>query len=168
MFYVIAIIVVVLALGILGFGLMAAAMRFNEKNVTKQGFVRKGTAFPIFLVTLSLVIFVIGAICWPYVNVWQSEMDGKAELAKAEFNRQIKVREAQAILDSAKMLADAEVLRAEGVKKANRIIADGLGGPEGYLRYLYIDSLKDNHNKEIIYIPTEAGMPILEAGHRPK
>jgi hypothetical protein len=36
---------------------------------------------------------------------------------------------------------------------------------ENYLRYLWIDSLQHTQDK-IIYIPTEAGMPLLEAGKR--
>ena len=46
--------------------------------------------------------------------------------------------------------------------EANAIVAEGLGGPEGYLRYLWIQSLGEN-GQDVIYIPTEAGLPILEA-----
>lgn len=48
-------------------------------------------------------------------------------------------------------------------------MAQSLGGPENYLRWAYIDMLKetaDQQDRQIIYIPTEAGMPILEAGQR--
>lgn len=61
------------------------------------------------------------------------------------------------------MLADAEIIRATGASESNRIIAEGLGGPEGYLRYLWIQSL-ENNKANVIYVPTEAGLPILEAG----
>ena len=73
--------------------------------------------------------------------------------------------EAEAKLESAKLLAQAEVERAKGVAEANRIVADGLGGPEGYLRYLYIENLSASQG-QIIYVPTEGGLPILEAGRR--
>ena len=112
------------------------------------------------------VLIAIGSLAaYPYTNIWQRSMSGKAQLAEAEFNRQIKVREATAIKDSAQALADAEVIRAQGVAEANRIVADGLGGPEGYLRYLYIESLKEARAQgaQVIYVPTEAGLPILEA-----
>src|SRR3546814_11933997 len=82
-------------------------------------------------------------------------------------NRQIAGRAAMAKRDSAKMEADAEIIRAKGVAEANRIVAQGLGGPEGYLRYLYINNL-ENSKGQIIYVPTEAGLPILEAGKRPR
>lgn len=115
---------------------------------------------------LALVCALSAAFSYPYVNVWQRSMAGKAQVAQADANRQIKVREAQAAKDAAALLAEAEVLRAHGVAEANRIVADGLGGPEGYLRYLYIEGLKESHKQgaQIIYVPTEAGLPILEAG----
>lgn len=92
-------------------------------------------------------------------------LDGEAELAEAEQTRQVKIAEAKAKLEAAKYLADAEVERAKGVKAANAIIAEGLGGPEGYLRYLWIQALQDDSNS-VIYVPTEASLPILEAGKR--
>ncbi|NVJ97777.1 MAG: membrane protease subunit [Alphaproteobacteria bacterium] len=105
-------------------------------------------------------------ISHPYINVWQQGLQGQAELARAEQNRQIVVNEAKAKLEAAKYWAQAEVERAKGVAEANKIIANGLGGPEGYLRYLYIEGLKEAEasGNKIIYIPTEAGLPILEAG----
>jgi regulator of protease activity HflC (stomatin/prohibitin superfamily) len=86
-------------------------------------------------------------------------------LAQAEYSRRIAVAEAQAKKDSAKLLAEAEVERAQGVAKANKIIGDSLKGNEAYLRYLWIDGLKESSKQgEVIYVPTEAGLPILEAG----
>lgn len=124
--------------------------------------------------TSQIVLIVAGAVLviggimvgLPTYNVWTREMAGRAELAQAEWNRQIKVREAQASLDAASLTAEAEIARAHGVAKANEIVANGLGGPEGYLRYLYIHMLEQSPEKQIIYIPTEAGLPILEASHR--
>ncbi len=65
--------------------------------------------------------------------------------------------------EAATLLADAEVERAKGVAQANEIIADSL--TDEYIRWLYVDQL-DQTNGQIIYIPTEAGLPILEAGNR--
>lgn len=98
----------------------------------------------------------------PEYNVWQQRLQGEAELARAQQNRQIAVNEAQAKKDAASLLADAEVARAKGVAAANAIIAQGLGGAEGYLRYLWIQTLEHPHNN-VIYVPTEANLPILEA-----
>ncbi len=56
----------------------------------------------------------------------------------------------------------AEVERAKGVAEANKIIGSSLKGNESYLRYLWIQGLQDG-SSEVIYIATEAGLPILEA-----
>ncbi len=100
----------------------------------------------------------------PHIHIWKESMKGQAELAHAEYSRQIATCEAQAKKESSKALADAEVIRAEGVAKANKIIGDSLTGNEGYLRYLWIQGLQTN-NMQVVYVPTEANLPILES-HR--
>ncbi len=92
-------------------------------------------------------------------------MEGAAELAQAEQNRKITVLEAEAKLESAKSLAAAEVERARGVAEANRIIGESLKDNEAYLRWQWIQNLESGSNS-VIYVPTEAGLPILEAGKR--
>lgn len=102
---------------------------------------------------------------FPPYRVYEERKAGEAELARAESNRKIKTLEALAEQESAKYKASAEIERAKGVAEANRIIGDSLKDNEGYLRYLWITNL-DSANKEVVYIPTEANMPILEAGKR--
>ena len=118
-----------------------------------------------FGVTILLAIIPLCMYGCPQYNVWQKGLAGQARLAEAEQSRKIAIEEAKAIKESAQHKADAEVIRAGGVAKANEIIAEGLGGPEGYLRYLWIDSLTQRQG-DTIYVPTEAGLPILEAGRR--
>ena len=122
-------------------------------------------------IALLLIVVVGGGMgsCAAYnsIRVWNAETAGEAELAQASSNRRIAVLEAQAVLDSAKLKSQAEVERARGVAEANKIVANGLGGPEGYLRYLYINGLEKSQN-QIVYVPTEAGLPILEAGKGPR
>lgn len=60
----------------------------------------------------------------------------------------------------AQALADAEVIRAEGIAEANRIIASSIT-PE-YVDYLFVRALETTDN-QVIYVATEAGLPILEA-----
>ena len=126
----------------------------------------KVTKGSVLSLLLGLLIFGGGIAVNPHYNVWVQGLEGSAELARAEQNRQIRINEAKAKLDAAEHEANAEIERARGVKEANDIIAEGLGGPEGYLRYLYIDMLRETggQGRETIYIPTEAGIPILEAG----
>ena len=102
----------------------------------------------------------------PKYNVWQQGLAGEAELARAEQNRQIKIQEAKAKLEAAEFLNQAERKRAEGVAAANEIIAQGLKDNENYLKYLWIQGITESEGSAptIIYVPTEAGLPILEAG----
>lgn len=119
---------------------------------------------------IILFIFLIcgGLYGCPQYNVYTNRLGGEAELQRAESNRKIAIEEANAKKESAKALAEAEVIRAEGVAKANKIIGDSLKNNEGYLRYLYIQNLSETETQgnKVIYIPTEAGLPILEAGKR--
>lgn len=101
----------------------------------------------------------------PLYGVYHQRLEGEAELAKANYSKQIAVQEAHAKMESAKLLADAEVIRATGVAKANQIIGDSLKNNEDYLRYLFVNNLEHTQN-QVIYVPTEANMPILEAGKR--
>jgi regulator of protease activity HflC (stomatin/prohibitin superfamily) len=117
---------------------------------------------------LAVLAALLPSACsvYPPYNVYEQRMAGEAELAKATYNTKVAVQEAQAKKEAAKYLADAEVARAQGVAQANKIIGDSLRNNEAYLRWLYIEGLKEKQGQEIIYVPTEAGLPILEAGHR--
>lgn len=119
------------------------------------------------IVIVSVIVAIVLALMFgvPKYNVWAKGLSGRAELAQAEYNRKIKIAEAEATKEAAKALADAEVTRAEGVAKANKIIGDSLKNNEAYLRYLYVNSLAEK-DANVYYIPTEAGLPILEAGKR--
>jgi regulator of protease activity HflC (stomatin/prohibitin superfamily) len=99
----------------------------------------------------------------PKYQVWCASLEGEAELRRAEQNRQIAIEEANAKRAAAESLAEAEIIRAKGVAEANRIVGESLSDSENYLRYLWIDNIGNTSN-QIIYIPTEAGLPILEAG----
>jgi regulator of protease activity HflC (stomatin/prohibitin superfamily) len=116
---------------------------------------------------LGFIVICVGLWGCPQYNVYRQRLDGEAELARAEYTRRTAVIEAQAKLDSASKLADAEVARAGGIAKANQIIGQSLKDNEAYLRYLWIDKL-DSTKGQIIYVPTEANLPILEAGRKPK
>jgi len=112
---------------------------------------------------LGLVMLIaLGMGGCPIYNVWQKGLSGKAALKQAEWDRQIVIKEAQAQTESATYLAEVEVKRAEGVAKANEIIGTSLKDNEAYLRYLWIQGLHDG-SSEVIYIATEANLPILEA-----
>ena len=114
---------------------------------------------------IGLIALVVGAVFigYPIYNVWSSEQSGKAKLAESESSRQIAVVESKAKMDSAKNLADAEVIRAQGVAKANEIIGKSLKDNNEYLDYLWLTEKITASDKEVIYVPTETQLPILEA-----
>ena len=130
-------------------------------------------------VTLLLVILIslTTTSCWEF-NREQREKDAKSNgisvLLEAESSKKAMIEEAKAeneasilrastLVNIAEAEALAEVARAKGVAEANSIIGQSLKDNESYLRYLWITGLHDG-NGERIYIATEAGMPILEAG----
>lgn len=129
----------------------------------------RGASFTIGTIVAVILVAALMLIGLPTYNVYSKTMAGKAAYEQAVQDRRIRVLEAQAALDSAQLTAQAEIARARGTNEANRIMAESLGGPDNYLRWSYIHMLEETAGKqgrEVIYIPTEAGMPILEAGRR--
>lgn len=123
--------------------------------------------FGIVFFGLLAIIAVFGIVALlmfglPRYNVWQQEMTGKAEFAKAEQNRKIKIEEAKANLEAEKLNAQAEIERAKGAAEAIKI-ENGSITPT-YIQYLWVRQQNATTNNKIIYIPTEAGLPVLEAG----
>ena len=125
----------------------------------QNGFIEPAVA----AVGLAGVVIIAGlAFGLPQYGVWTKTLSGKAQLQEAEYTRQVAVLEAQAKKDSAQQLADAEIIRATGVAKANQIIGDSLKDNREYLQYLYITGLEDGskNGNVTIYVPTEGGMPV--------
>jgi len=63
-------------------------------------------------------------------------------------------------LEIAKKDAEIEIAKANGTAQSNRIIANSI--TDNYLKWKFISTL-DNSNAQIIYVPTEANLPVLEA-----
>ena len=119
-------------------------------------------AFLGTVVVWAIMIVVFGGLygC-PRYNVWQQEMSGKAEFAKAEQNRRIKIEEAKANLEAEKLNAQAEIERAKGAAEAIKI-ENGSITP-AYIQYLWVRQQNNLNDKTVIYIPTETNLPVLEA-----
>lgn len=122
---------------------------------------------PKALVNLCVTIFVVCVLLlvgtlWgvPQYKVYSQQLSGEAKLREAESSRQIAVEEAKAKLEASKLLSQAEVERAKGVAEANKIIGGSLKENREYLTYLWLESLKEG---DVIYVPTEANLPLLEA-----
>ena len=129
----------------------------DERNVT-------GSLLVVIVILALIALFMWGC---PQYEVYKQRLDGEAQLAHAHASRQVQIQDAQSKLEAAKSLADAEIERARGVSEANKIIGKSLKENEAYIRWLWISNLEKAEGKgSVIYIPTEAGLPILEAGKR--
>ena len=118
-----------------------------------------------FIAAIIGVVVLVGIFAViPYYNVWQQEMSGKAEFAKAEQNRKIKIEEAKANLEAEKLNAQAEIERAKGAAEAIKI-GNGSITP-AYIQYLWVRQQSNLNDKTVIYIPTETNLPILEASRQ--
>ena len=131
---------------------------YNNNNMNISP---KLTKSIIGAVAAIIVLIVAMAFIRPWYNVWSQEMEGKAEFAKAEQNRKIKIEEAKANLEAEKLNAQAEVERAKGAAEAIRIENGSL--TPTYIQYLWVRQQSDLNNKTVIYIPTETNLPLLEA-----
>ncbi len=129
----------------------------NNNNQITAALVKKA------LWGVGAIVFIIVAMAFirPWYNVWSQEMEGKAEFAKAEQNRKIKIEEAKANLEAEKLNAQAEIERAKGAAEAIRI-ENGSITPT-YIQYLWVRQQSDLNNKTVIYVPTESNLPILES-----
>lgn len=112
------------------------------------------------VICASLVLF--GFFGIPVYNVWSQEMSGKAEFAKAEQNRKIKIEEAKANLEAEKLNAQAEVERAKGAAEAIKIENGSI--TDNYIKYLWVRQQNNLSNKTVVYIPTgDFGIPTTES-----
>lgn len=99
------------------------------------------------------------------------ENDGKGILMKAKYEKQARIEEAKANYESAKLEAQTRQVRVEATSKAKAIealakakaikmVSDAIQNNPDYIKYIMVDGMY-NHGKTI-YIPTEAGLPIIE------
>jgi len=123
-----------------------------------------------------LLISIVATSCWDFNREQEfkdAKNQGESILVKAESEKRALIEQAKAENEAATLQAEskikiakaeaqAEIERAYGVAKANEIIGKSLQGNSEYLRYLQIDAIKNSASAKI-YIPTEAGLPILEA-----
>jgi hypothetical protein len=113
------------------------------------------------LILLFAVLFGVGC---PQYKVYSKTQKGKAALAEARTSKQVQIEEAKANLASEKLNALAEVERAKGAAESIKIEGGRL--TDQYIKYLWVRQQKPGPG-QTIYIPTEAGLPVLEAGKRP-
>ncbi len=113
------------------------------------------------VITLLLTLVVLGGAAFmfwflPTYGVWQAGLSGKAALMRAEQEKQIQIEQAKAELESAKLRAEAIAIVGEASKKYPEYRTQEFIGAFG-------EAIQSGAIDQIIYVPTEANIPIVEA-----
>jgi len=116
----------------------------------------------ITVVTIAvffIVLLVATLFFGPIYKVWKSGKDGEATLKRAESEKQVMIETAKAEVEAAELRARAIELVGEAAQKY----------PE-YREQEFIaafgEAIQSGSVNQIIYVPTEANIPIIEAGGR--
>ena len=107
-------------------------------------------------IALLMLILVMMAGCPPYA-VWEQRLTGEAELRRAEENRKILVEQARAERDSAALRAEAIGIVGQAAKDFPEYRYQEFLGAFG-------EALQSDKVEQIIFVPTEANIPVTEAG----
>lgn len=124
---------------------------------------------PHVVICVVAILFFVLVCMWgfPQYRVYSQKLRGEADFKEAEINRQIRVEEAraeeEALMLEANGEAEREKIRASATAQAIEKIGATLEKNGSYLRWMWINEIAGGSG-ERIYIPTEAGMPLLEAG----
>jgi hypothetical protein len=111
------------------------------------------------VISIAALMCVVVAIffAWPVYKVWQQGLEGEASLRRAEQTRKIQIEQAKAEEESAKHRANAIKIVGQAAKDF----------PEyRYQEFLgsFADALHNGNVQKIIFVPTEAQIPITESG----
>lgn len=111
-----------------------------------------------FVAGVGILILLIMAL-YPQYKIYYQKSMGQAELARAEYNRKIKIVESEAHLQAASNYAAADTIRAHGSARSNVILGQSIN--DNYLSYLWIMNIEKNKNTTV-YVPSgNMGMPLL-------
>jgi len=124
------------------------------------------TTAAVVVVALSVVIGAgFGVIAgWQHVRVYVAEytvktekLTGEAEYVRAEQNRRILVEQARAEKDAATLRAEAIEIVGQAAKDYPEYRMQEFLGAFG-------EALQSDNIDKIIFVPTEANIPVTEAG----
>ncbi len=124
---------------------------------------QKGSADNILIGLIAvfvIAIILIFLFAWPQYKVWQQGMVGQAQLSKAQQSKQIAIETAKAELESAKLRAEAIKVMGKAAQEFPEYRQQEFIGAFG-------EALREGNISQIVYVPTEANIPVLEAGKRP-
>lgn len=127
-------------------------------------------AVPIIGTLIVIAVLFLTMFLWAHFKLWRAEYTGQAfEIekeyigkgikAEAEYSKQARIAQAEAERDSASLTAEAISIVGEAAKKY----------PEYRQQEFFLslgESLREGKVEQIIYLPTEAGLPLTEARNR--
>jgi hypothetical protein len=126
----------------------------NEEHIGKVITTIVGLA----AVVISALV-VLGMWGCPKYNVYNQEMQGKAMYAHAEYSRKVQVAQAEGELEAATLRAKAIGIVGQAAKDFTEYRQQEFIGS-------FAEAMKEGKISQIIYVPTEANIPIIEAGKR--
>ena len=119
--------------------------------------------FIVRLVVGSFVGIIAFIALWlwlgPIYRVWSAQKDGEAILAHAHAARMVLVTQAEAEMEAASK-------RAKAIEIVGQAAQDFPEYRQQEFIGAFAEALHSGKIQQIIYVPTEAGIPILEAGRR--
>ena len=107
------------------------------------------------------VVMFVGVLMWglPTYSVWQQGLKGEAKLQLATQTKKIIIQQAEAEKSAAALRASAiEIVGAASQKYPEYRQQEFIGA--------FGTALENGTIEQIIYVPTEAMIPIMEAGKR--
>jgi len=115
------------------------------------------------VVTVGVIftILLIAFLFWffPVYGVWQQGLSGEAMLKKATMTKQVMIETARAEKESAQLRADAIEIMGAAAQKFPEY-------RQQEFMQAFGEALREGNISQIIYVPTESNIPILEAGKR--
>lgn len=115
------------------------------------------------VIAILILWFLVGEPIW---SIWASRKTGLAALAQAENEEKVAIARANARIGAAEANKKAEIIEAEAVAQSIAVIGDALEKNPSYNRFQWIKMMENRPDSSVIYVPTEANLPILEAGQR--
>lgn len=114
------------------------------------------TGWIVAAVVFILVLIMGGMAGCPQYKVYSERLHGEAELARANSTKQVLVTQALAEKEAAQ-------LRADAIKIVGQASQDFPAYRQQEFIGAFADALREGKISQIMYVPTEANIPITEA-----
>jgi hypothetical protein len=125
----------------------------------------------VTFIGLGIILFIV--LFWtlygyPRWRVWAAHQRGLADLTQAKNEQQIQIAQANSRLQAADLNRQAAVIEAQAVSEQIKTIGEQLTAHDLFLRWQWIEMMKNHSDKSTIYVATEGSLPILEAARLKK